>query len=420
MKRNSDFRIRSGKFFRHVIGATFFIFAFIFIAGKFLNSLDFLDPVGEALADFDFTDIAFIEFRDEPTDDERITLVNIGQLNRAGIARQLEIINKYDPKVIGVDIEFDGAKDSISDLMLKFAMAESENLVMISRLDYDSSSGIFNVITPPESFLEHGTLSYANLISPAGSQEQLKTCRSFSPAEPTTMDSMNAFSVALAMKYSPEKTSAFLERKNPYELINFRRNIFDPYGYSVFHGRYLSVDPFQILEENFEPEIIKDRIVILGYLGENILDPSWEDKYITPLNVNYAGRTNPDMFGAVIHANIISMILDEDYINEMGPAQSLIWAILLCLLNVACFMIVYYRLPDWYDGITKLIQLVEVIFLFFVIIYVFAVYNYKMHLELAIIAIALSGDMLEIYNGVIKNISTKIKRKIKPKLSWSE
>ena len=67
------------------------------------------------------------------------------------------------------------------------------------------------------------------------------------------------------------------------------------------------------------------------------------------------------MFGVVVHANIISMILKEDYVEQMADWQEVVMAIILCLLNVALFSLINTNLPLWYDGITKLLQLIQLL-----------------------------------------------------------
>ncbi|NJM93588.1 MAG: CHASE2 domain-containing protein [Cytophagales bacterium] len=70
--------------------------------------------------------------------------------------------------------------------------------------------------------------------------------------------------------------------------------------------------------------------MIFGYLGESFNDVSWEDKFYTPLNKTYAGKANPDMYGVVIHANIVSMILNHDYVYTMAESTGVLVAIVLC------------------------------------------------------------------------------------------
>jgi hypothetical protein len=64
-------------------------------------------------------------------------------------------------------------------------------------------------------------------------------------------------------------------------------------------------------------------------------------------------------------------------------------------------------MPKWYDGLTKLIQLIEAFALFTMVLIVFLNYNYRLELTIAIVAILLAGDLLEVYYGVVKNLFTR-------------
>ena len=146
-------------------------------------------------------------------------------------------------------------------------------------------------------------------------------------------------------------------------------------------------------------------------LGEDLETESWSDKFFTPLNRNYAGKANPDMFGVVIHANIVSMILNEDFVNTLTEWQMVVLAVFICFLNVALFSWIYRRLPRWYDGLTKLVQLVEIMLMVFLMVMVFHWFNFKLNLTYTIDAVALSGDSLEVYYGVVKNLFNKEQRR---------
>jgi CHASE2 domain-containing sensor protein len=139
---------------------------------------------------------------------------------------------------------------------------------------------------------------------------------------------------------------------------------------------------------------------------------SWDDKFYTPLNKKYAGRSNPDMFGVVIHANIVSMILNKDYIGKQSNFSALITALLVCFITVLVFTVIYKELPEWYDGLTKTLQLVIVFLIFTFNIIIFHWFNYKTSLTVAIIMVALAGDSLEVCYGLIKNVYRKKKHKL--------
>jgi hypothetical protein len=74
-------------------------------------------------------------------------------------------------------------------------------------------------------------------------------------------------------------------------------------------------------------------------------------------------------------------------------------------------MWVYYALKNWYDGITKVAQLLELLLIVGVMIYSYHLFNWNLELTLAMGTVAAVGDSLEVYNGVIKNMFTKEGRK---------
>ncbi|MGI9545106.1 MAG: CHASE2 domain-containing protein [Cyclobacteriaceae bacterium] len=399
---------------------TVFIFLLILFGGRLFNAFEVLNPVGEALADIEVTDIVFSRIRSEllVDPDKDVVLVNIGGLNREGIAKQIEIINRYEPKAIGIDAFFRSLKDPVGDSLLSQALSETKNLVMVSKLNhYNGSNNTFDTLeTSHPLFTQHGESAFANLITSASQQEQFKICRTFTPIEHTQHGTEHFFAVKLAQIYDSAAASNFLNRTNQTEFINYRGNM-ALNDNSTYKGKFFALDWDQVLSEDFTADLIKDKIVVMGYLGEDFWDKSWEDKFFSPVNVQYAGKTNPDMYGAVIHANILSMIINGDYIDTMSEGAGVIAGIVLCFLNVALFTWIYRRLPHWYDGLTKSIQLLEALLLLIIIVLVFHLFNYKLNLTLGIIAVLLAGDSLEIYFGVIKNLFSKEQRRLLFQLS---
>lgn len=402
---------------------TIFIFSImwlIFNVSQFAI-FDAFDPIGEALEDMEMTDVAFSQLREDPVPDTNIVLVNIGLLSRAEIAHQLNIINKYEPRVVGFDSFFSmPSADTLGDLALSNALSETENLVMVTKLlQTDSISvtqegeEIYDSLEVPHPMFSKGAhMAFANLDTEAEKQDDFKTCRSFPTMRMVNGKEEVAFSVKVSQLYDSSKAKKLLNRNNPYEVINYRGNVMDYFGRTGYPNMFYALDVDDVLSENFVPEMIRDKIVIFGFLGKDFFDTSWDDKFFTPLNKNYAGKANPDMYGAVVHANIISMILKEDFVNELNDKEGmgLILAIFICFLNVVVFTYIYRKLPTWYDGLTKLIQLVEIMLIIFLMVVIFSEYSFKLNLVVSIAAIALSGDVLEVFYGVIKNLFSKESR----------
>lgn len=405
--------------------ATVFIFLFLGFAGKFLAIFDFLDPIGEALEGYEITDQVFSNptWREIPPAEEDIVIVNIGNLSRREIAQQINIINQYNPKVIGLDAIFRTLKpDTLGDIMLADALANSPNMVMYEKLIDPDENGVWhdNILCAPIFRQNHPTASVNLIIENADAQQfNFKTCRSFFPREylqnkeTNEIDTVLAFGVALAKYLKPENVDALFARGNEEELINYKGNVID-FGRTRLGTRFFALDAYQVIDLEFDPELLKDKIVLMGFLGASFDDTrSFEDKYFTPLNAIQAGRANPDMFGVVVHANIISMILQNDYIDTMSVWSSWILAAVVCFLNVLLFTIIYYKFSDWYDGSTKLLQLAQALLFVFIIILSFHFYNFKLNLTITIIVVLLSGDVLEVYYGFIMNAYCRLLKKLK-------
>lgn len=406
------------------------VFVFLALWGLFgltqLHVFNAFDSLGEALADVELTDYVFSSLRDEPNVDEDIVLVNIGRLSRRQIAEQVAIIAQYKPRVIGIDSFFDcrgrnydtlscpPLADELGNQMLGEAIRSAGNVVLVTkllRIDSTLAENEFDTLRRSDPLFRDNALAegFANLETDAAFQDDVKTCRMFNPVMLVNDSAHRAFSVELAFQYDSAKTSKFISRRNFLEVINYRGNVFDILGTTNYPQMFYTLDVEDVYTENFVSEMIKDKIVIFGYLGDYLGDPSWDDKFYTPLNKKLAGKANPDMFGAVVHANIISMIMNEDYVEQMPEWQEIGMAIIICLLNVALCLLIHTHLPLYYDGITKLMQLIQLLAYSALMVLIFHWHAFKLDITLTLAAVALVGDVFEVYVSVIKNLYFKIK-----------
>jgi len=397
------------------------ITGFLFIAGfgamisqmSAFKIFDIFDPISDAFADMKTTDMVFSQLREDPVAEEDLIIVNVGQLPRAGIADLVNIINAAQPKVVAMDLFFYNLKeDTLGDIALANAFANVENLIMVSKLIEPNDSASFDKLEVSHPVFSSGSqTAFANFITGAADQDDIKVCRLFSPKETVNGETEYALSVKLAQAMNPEKAQRFLDRDNEIEMINYRGNIFD-YGATQAAITYFALDWYQVLDGQFDPDLIKDKAVLFCFLGSELGDrQALEDKYFTPLNTKYAGKGHADMFGGVVHANAFSMIMSEDYIDSMSGNMTLILAAFILYLNIVLFTFIYKRMPKWYDGLTKIIQIVEAFALFTLVLLVFIIFNYEMDLTLSIFAVLLVGDALEIYYGVVVNVFSKEGRK---------
>lgn len=367
-----------------------------------LNRLSFLDPVSQNLGDFDFYDMVYTQMREEPPPDTNIVIVNIGKLARGQIAEQLEMLIRYKPKVIGLDALFLQQKDPEIDKRLQKAITSFKNLIMVNKVeDFNPDSNRYSTLTSSiEQFRTKAAQGFANFPEKSGT---FRTIREFRPTVAFEDTNLNAFALEIVKKAAPSMIEKLIERENETEDINYRGN------YQKFY--FIDADELQVNNNDFS--FIEDKIVLLGYMGETIDDQSLEDRFFTPLNPKYSGRTLPDMYGVVIHANIISMILNENYIDKMSFPLAFFIAFIVGYLN--CFFIISIRerWKDFLGTLTKLSIFLQSITYLYLSIVIFHYFNYKPDLTLSVAVVFLGGTALDFYNLYLVKLYLLIKKWLK-------
>jgi CHASE2 domain-containing sensor protein len=403
------------------------------------------DPISQALQEFELTDIVFSKLRPTPSADSRIVIVNLGQ-SRREIAQQISTISQHKPKVIGIDSFFNceggfydtdncpQLLDTLGNLMLSSAIQEAGNVVLVSRLlqtDTLFQSGAIDVYDSIEysdpMFSDYATNAFANLPTGATYQEDVKICKTIIPRMTVNGEEKFAFSVMMAMKYDSLKATRFLARNHEEEIINFRGNVqIDNVKIASHREKMTNVSQYnslcytldwpQLESGEYDPSMFENSVVILGYLGDYFGDPAWEDKFFSPLNTKVAGRANPDMFGPVIHANVVAMILNEDYIDEIPLPTQVAIAVVVCFLNVLLFYWIDQKLPLLYDGLSVILQIFQIILVSLLIVYAFSSFNLKLELSLTIGALALIGPCFDIAKSIENSVAASLTSKKQPVL----
>ncbi|MFN0050172.1 MAG: CHASE2 domain-containing protein [Cytophagales bacterium] len=423
------------KFLNKIINAdiilcTVFVFSLIFGLSKIEINLDFIDVIGKMTDTFETTDLVYTALRDEPAPDTQITMVNIGNLDRGGIAQLITNLNKAEPAVIGIDVRFFKDKTNFyvengmenQDSLLEIAFSQTKNLVLATKLEnFNEFTGQWDSLTTPlPRFRQYSNDGFVNVIT---AENDFRVNRKITPID-FVKDSMQIFfPVKISSLYSKEKTDKFLNRaKNKLliankrdktinvpedderllETIYYRGNINNFYGEKDPFGNgdaFNKIDAFEGLEGTFDPNLVKGKICFLGYLGETIKnDKYWdEDKFYTPLNKKFAGKSFPDMYGVIVHANIVSMILNETYIEIIDQQTNFIINIIICLLNVVLFSYIHNYIKLWWDGLSVVVALGEMILLYAIVLICFEYYRLEIDLNYAVAFIFLLGNLLELY-----------------------
>lgn len=259
-KKRIDFNWLWKELLRHssvAVIASVIVAIYAFLA---LN-LKFLSPITWAIKDFSLTDIYYriLSDSDEVQSSELTTIVDISNLyNRAEIAQLLKEIKCYNPKIVGVDIVFEGEKNDIAgDEALLQVVSNSENFVFAYKINHrisesedypDETHSFFSFLTSiNEGFVNIKRNLYGGLK------------RTLTIAKYSQGILCPSFATVVANKYFGREE---IELKDGDMNINF------------------SPRTFQILQPDSiskHPEFITDKIILVGAMTEE------NDMHYTPL-----------------------------------------------------------------------------------------------------------------------------------------
>ncbi|MBK8297442.1 MAG: CHASE2 domain-containing protein [Saprospiraceae bacterium] len=328
----------------HSIHALLYAFGgslFLFLLHHLPVNQIFIDPFSEAIKNHDIMDIAFSKFRnhnDPALFDPRIVIINSKVTNREQIANTIDYLNRNEVAVIGVDLLFDTVYHTAQDTLLREALTSAEKLVLGNT--FSETQNHFESVSEfqSDSFFSKDKLqAYVNLGTNDG-----YSVRAFEPYHIINGIETKSFAMQVASMYNPDINKLTHLKAHTKEWINFKRlqpgvqNMRAPFNSKqAVHYVMHQMDRFLEDTSQFDNNYFKDKIVLIGFCGENDNSLSMNDRYFTPLNEQYTGRSLPDMHGVVIHANIISMILDQDFIMDIPGSIIFILSVLIFLLIIS-------------------------------------------------------------------------------------
>jgi CHASE2 domain-containing sensor protein len=444
---------------RDTIFATLWIFIFMIVLGLIPINFYFLNPLKLALKDFDFNDITYSKLGKsaDKERDSRILIINIGDLDRQGLSELIDKTATYGPKVIGLDVTFAGhtnqslwdeeqflnntiaeyqksiqhsdsmlqslqkasqpvadsiakyqgdifiaqtqitdAEDEIArlkvlqdsanvkDSMLRQTFLRTKNLVVVSALDWEKSK------TPQ--FEDQGFFGndiekqgYANVIGE--SKDERRSIRYYSTYEKEKKKLYVSFGATLVKEFDAKAYDKVMARKKKQEILNYSRHT------NQYHVRQAQ----EVLTDALDSSWYKGKIVLLGYVSE---DPNnLTDKFYTPMNPKFAGKSTPDMNGIIIHANYISMVLDDDYIKTLPSWVNWLVAVLIGWLHMSFFIRYYLESHIWFHLVAKIAQLLSAIFFVYLGMLLYDRYNIKLDMKYTLITIVLAVDIIYFYEA---------------------
>jgi CHASE2 domain-containing sensor protein len=373
---------------------------------------EFLNVFEQVFENFELHDVYYTQLREdsEETVEDDIVLVNVGNLGRPDIARLLFMVNQHNPAVVAMDVMFRGARmeDPRGDTLLAFAISQVDRFVIAAE-----PVGISNMYTEEE-VADSMLYSYELFTNEADAIGHVYTGKAADDfvtwrEMPTLIktkkgEEINTLTLAALKLIDSTRYNLFMEDAEYREEIYYKGD----------KSKFMTLDYPTIFSQEYDPAVFKDKIVLFGYLGETINCYScMEDKFYTPLNKN-VGRGTADMYGVTVHANFLSMVLNNYKVTTMSTWAGFLIAFLVCYINVALFsnLMSHPRLGIWYNAISKGIQLLEAIIIAFLTVVLFSNFKYQSNLSLTLFTVLLAGDLTEIYVDIIQN---SFKRALKRK-----
>lgn len=238
----------------------------------------------------------------QKTLDDDIVIVNIDSVvDRGELATLLTQVSDAQPKAICLDVLFEGEKDPESDEALAIALMSTPNLTVSQRYsdaDYAPTADFTSEYSPDT------PRGMANLTSnrPHGLIREVTPFFGKNKEYP-------CLAAAMLKDLSPEAYKKLQERGVQDEMIRFQPEEF-----------YVA-DPQEVWDD---PEMLRDKIVFLGTIEEQ------GDLHQTPLSEDYPG--------VLIQANILSMMMRQDYVNQKSETYNLLLQLLSCLLIAVLYV----------------------------------------------------------------------------------
>ncbi len=409
MNKKETNKVLSVKELFHALIFSILSIAFLFFLHHLpLNQL-FIDPFSEAIKNHDVMDVAISKFRnhDDPKlFDNNIIIINSKFTNRKDIATSVNFLLNKNVGAIGVDLIFDTLHQTAEDTLLANALGNKKVVIGYTFFEHkDIRQPSFSGITSSPFFTNKSRQGYVNLASNDGF-----TVRAFEPFHIVNGRQVKSFALQLASIIDPEIESITKKRNNELEWINFKRvqpgsiNMIPPINSNkAIHYAYSGINEFLNDTSSYPPDYFINKIVLIGFNGETQQAMSMKDRYYTPLNENYQGRSIPDMHGVTVHANIISMLLSKDFIEEVPELYLYLMSFFLFFINYLCFTKMARRKLFFMLPTVRVFQLIQFVVLFAGAILFLAIGNIKFGFILVITSVILSYELFEFYAHKLRN-----------------
>jgi CHASE2 domain-containing sensor protein len=374
-------------FLRDVLFINILLFTIILVLGLITFNISFFDPFKQAFKDFSFANVYFSKMADTTRVDTNIILVNTGVCSRKEIATLITKITKYHPKVIGIDHFFIGRKPD--DSLLALSIKNAPLVIGVCKLT-DYSDGEYSNIQKSDPFFPMTDYGFVNYPAEDPAYSTIRHTRFLYVL---SKDTIYSFPVAIIQRFDSNGFERAKPWFNKFQIINYLGN----------QRNFITIDTRDISDSLEDLSIVKDKIVLLGYMGDSLSAiKKLEDFYFTPVNKRIAGRTVPDMYGVVIHANTVSMILNHRFIYSVPFFFECIFSFIITFLYLLIIVSLFRKDHKYYELYAFIIQYVSSAILLFIYFILFAKTSVSFNMTLAIIGLVSMKFVISLYFSLIK------------------
>jgi CHASE2 domain-containing sensor protein len=340
--------------------------------------------VAKAIKDVNLSDFYFSGLQ-SPTVDTNIILVNIEDLGRKDIAAVIDKVYQANPAVIGLDVFFSNVHDSIGDPFLNESIHKANDKLVMAGF-YDEEKKAFD---DEYKIFAGGSYGHANIMT---NEDRTEVVRKFTPAYPVADSAILSFSSLIAREYDQQVFDVLARRGKKKEYINYKGN----------KNTYLLLNHREILKDSLaDISFMKNKIVMIGFLGGKTgSTEDFNDIFYTPVNKHYYGRALPDMYGMVIHANIVSMIIEKHYIRSMPGWLVFILSFIITFLHIVPFIYFYVNRHLWYHVFVKIGQLLSFSFILLIVFLIFKHGAVLISTKYILLPVILAADILYLYEAL--------------------
>lgn len=229
-------------------------------------------------------------------DGKPIYIINLGNLSRAEIADKINIIQRFNPKVIGFDAVFANMKDKKGDKKLRTALNAKKNIVLGCFARFDEGEAYETIVSEP--FFGKIPYGFCSLI--ISKNNVVEGIDKFIQVRNDYNEIVEVYPLSLEMLriYSPEAFKYFDDHTQV--LYEFKYSAEDIFAKNIVEMDYEEISADADLSK------LTDGIVLFGYLKNR--GNANGDKVDT---FSLTGSNGELVKGVRIHAYLINKILNE-------------------------------------------------------------------------------------------------------------